>query len=490
MKNQSRPYYSLLVISFFAGFIILSLELLSFRLLAPWFGNTIYVWGILIGLILFALSAGYYAGGRIVDSYPRQSVLFTIILISAGYLLVVSLTYYRLMHALENSVLIGAAVSVAVLFFPPMFLLSMVSPFLIKLMQKEENMGTIAGTIFCVSTLGSLAGTLLTSFFFIPYWGSHFTLALNVVLTTLIASAGLKNRRSLAAVAAFPLLMFVPGSDMPGEIYRAESPYNLVTLIQEDEFLGLIVGPLTEGFDTYYDPNDPFRETDYVNIVSTVPALNSSQNALILGLAGGHSARQLLEIYPSLRIDAVEIDPQVIHVARQFYGLREGERLTIIEDDARPFLSKGEKKYDFIEVDIFQGDIFVPFYLTSKEFFQKVSGRLTDRGIMVINILDSEKRRLSQPISNTMAAVFPSVFFLGDNSNNYIYMASKNSFSKKHLINKLQKISTPHLMSVVSQIRKSAQPVRLDNDKMIFTDDFAPVNRLALAVKRDWREER
>jgi MFS family permease len=161
---------------FISGASLMGLELVGSRMLAPYFGNSIFVWGSLISVFLIALSGGYFIGGKISDRLPRLWFLGGIILVS-GFLVIILPFVYNWVNSIIferdfgykwNPLLASIA-----LFLIPSLGMGMVSPYVIRLCAKKlETIGNLAGKIYAISTVGSIVGTLGTAFFLIPLWGT------------------------------------------------------------------------------------------------------------------------------------------------------------------------------------------------------------------------------------------------------------------------------------------------------------------------------
>ena len=189
---EAYHLFLLYAVCFLAGGSIMTLEMLGFRLLAPYFGYSIYIWGSLIGIIMLALSCGYIIGGSVADRYPYPSILFGMILFAGLLTAIISFFYRSILLFCQNFGLIPGSIAATILLFAgPLIFLSSVSPFLIRLLAKENKVGTTAGRIYSLSTVGSIFGTFLASFWLIPSLGSHKTLIITVISLVLIGAGGL-----------------------------------------------------------------------------------------------------------------------------------------------------------------------------------------------------------------------------------------------------------------------------------------------------------
>ena len=188
-----KATYNIYIIALLSGAVLLGLELLASRLLAPFFGNSIYVWGAIISVFLLSLSLGYFLGGKVADKLPSFNTLGRIIVVTAVFTLLIPFLTKPLCYSiltLQLDVRIAVLSACLGVFLIPSILMGMVSPYIIKLSaEKLENIGQTAGNVYAVSTLGSISGAILVSFFLIPAIGSKAIIFL--CTGTLLVAAGL-----------------------------------------------------------------------------------------------------------------------------------------------------------------------------------------------------------------------------------------------------------------------------------------------------------
>ncbi|GEM_PF-1106913 len=481
------PVTQYLTVSFFAGFAVLSLEMLGFRFLAPYFGYSTYVWGGLLGSIMAALSGGYYLGGILADKRPEGRLAYQLILYATLYLLGILIFYKSILSILASGGIIWGSLAASVfLFGPPMLLLGMLSPFLIKIIAQKDAVGMASGKVFAISTWGSLAGVFFTSFYLIPEWGSFRTLTFIIVLLAILYVSGncsswLKTSGGAAVIAL--TLIFPNNQAASGVVYQTESAYNLIQIKKNSEGYSL---HLNDGRWTHSSYKKGFVSTgNYYDFMLLGTLLTPFKDVLILGTGAGTSIRQFLFFEPDVQIDAVELDPKVVDAGKRFFELPENPNLKIFVEDARPFLTRIDKKYDVIEMDIFSGGPFVPFYLSTKEYFELISEKLKPRGLLMMNSLrignnDNFANRLAQ----TILGEFPSLYKLNLN-NNVLILATK----EKTTISAVKKILSEHSESkfkpIVEYALKNIQEFTGDVKNGIFTDDKAPTERLVYEMVKD-----
>lgn len=229
------------VICFLTGMVILILEVLGFRLFAPYFGSSVYVSGSQIGIILAALSIGYFIGGRWADKKPDERLIYVAIILSAIYLAVIRIFQEPILENFQTLSIYGALFSSLIFFGLPMVLLSTVSPFFVKLLSLENNVGKTAGNIFSVSTIGSIVGSFLVTFVLIPEIGSGLTFTLSIVILFVLGTFGLAliSKRYVPVGLSLILLILIPPVHVEEEhlIYKGESVYNTVRVYQDSRII-------------------------------------------------------------------------------------------------------------------------------------------------------------------------------------------------------------------------------------------------------------
>ena len=495
LKNSQL--FMLYAVCFVAGMFVMTLEMLGFRLLAPYFGYSIYIWGSLIGIIMLALSCGYIIGGSVADRYPYPSILFGMILFAGLLTAIISFFYRSILLFCQNLGLIPGSIAATILLFAgPLIFLSSVSPFLIRLLAKENKVGTTAGRIYSLSTVGSIFGTFLASFWLIPSLGSHKTLIITVISLVLIGAGGLAFSRMKFAIFGLILLPVIWNfPDPPYEkntVYVKESAYNHIEVARIGD--GLCLKPQNHYCHSYYHPGRIMTRA-YWDYYCLGPLITqNAKDALILGMGAGTSVRQFLHFWKDLQIDAVEIDPLIAQVATEMFDLpRDHDNLNVIIDDARVFLqTRADKRYDIIEVDVFQGALFIPFYLATQEFFSLCSKRLKTGGMMIMNVNtlknwnegQVENATLFGSIGNTISEIFPSVFYVKLKGTNVILLAFKEHMTLESLTRLMRKANAGSLemRRLLSYSLKGVRTYEIQENSPILTDDHSPLDNLTYPI--------
>ncbi|NWF68781.1 MAG: fused MFS/spermidine synthase [Chloroflexi bacterium] len=503
-KPTSNTYLYLAV--FTGGLCTLGIELSALRLVGSVFGTSNLVWANIIGLILLYLTLGYFIGGRWADRSPRFSTFYQLIIWGAFINAFVPLIARPVITAAANAVFgveaalaLGSFVAILILFAVPITLLGCVSPFAIRLAFSDaQKSGSVAGRIYAISTLGSLVGTFAPNLLLIPAIGTFRTFLLFAALLYIVGFFGLWTQQGpktlrwlwmpalIALLAAWalngPLRAAAANTTL---VYEGESPYNYIQ-VQEDargfRYLYLNEG---QGIHSQWHPTqvefqrtwDFFLSAPYFNAPPFVPA--DVESLLIIGLAGGTIARQYTHVYGGIPIDGVEIDPQIIDVGRRYFGM-DMPNLTAYAQDGRYMLNHLERRYTVIGIDAYRPP-YIPWHLTTVEFFQEVRARLADNGVAVINVgRTNTDRRLVDALATTLLQVFPSVHAIDvPRAFNTILIATAQPTTDANLAQNLALLPTdtsPMLFDVLTLTTAHLVPVSPSD--LIFTDDHAPVETL------------
>jgi spermidine synthase len=497
--SHSRAADALLLgLVFIGGFSSLGIEFAASRLLAPYFGQSLFIWGILIGLILIYLTAGYYLGGRLADRRPDVNLLYRIALIAAATTALIPIISSPILSLsqkgfaqLSLGLVIGSLISVIILFAAPVVLLGMVSPFAIRLRIRDvRRAGNAAGAVYALSTLGSILGTFLPVFWLIPSFGTRPTLFILAATLGLMAAAGLwgSGRKRLwllvpAAIILAGLAQHTSGIRSAAygtRVYEAESAYNYIQVIRDGTTTALI---LNEGHAVHsvYDPTSLYTggPWDYFSLAPLFGSGQTPERVAIIGLAGGTVARQLTAIDGPIPIDGVEIDPKIVEVGRAYFDMRE-PNLNVIVQDGRYWLDTQSRHYDLIAVDAYRQP-YIPFYLTTKEFFLSARSHLTPDGVLAINAGRTETDyRLVDALTGTMTSVFPSVFVVdvGDGFTNSLIYATNRPTSVQRFLQLARLNPNQKLQPVIDEALGSGNVRQAHPNGIVFTDDLAPVERV------------
>lgn len=491
----------LLPLVFIAGMASLGVEFGAARLLAPYFGTSLYVWGVLIGLILIYLSAGYVIGGRLADRHPREEVLYQITAWAGLWIGIIPLVSYPILlisqqgfKELSVGLVAGTLFAVVILFAAPVILLGCVSPFAIRLLLRDvESGGNTAGRVYALSTAGSILGTFLPVFWFIPSYGTRPTLEGFGLVLVAVSVAGLwpwPRRRFYAAFAAAVIVawVFLPSGIKPPQVgqlvYEKESAYGYIQVVRDGSKTELILNE-GEAIHSIYDTQGLLTggPWDYMLIAdafhSARPAEVQPSDIAILGLAGGTAARQYTAAYgPGVRITGVEIDPDIVDVARRYFHLDEPNVHPVVAD-ARYWLDTQARQYDVVIMDAYRQP-YIPFHLTTREFFSEVRDHLRPGGVAVVNAgRTTTDYRLVDAIASTMSAVYTNVFLVDVPAfNNTLVYGTTEPVTIDDVQHNLGLVTEPLAQYVAQSVLDEGRLRASPYHDQVFTDDLAPVERL------------
>ncbi len=492
----------LLLTVFVSGMTTLAVELTASRLLNPYFGNSNLVWANLIGLILVYLAAGYYLGGRLADRFPRPAVLYQIIAWAAFLVGLVPFAARPLLGGVSGElttaqldVLIGSFVGVLALFALPVTLLGCVSPFAIRLAMRDVGRaGDIAGSIYALSTLGSILGTFLPVLVLVPTVGTRTTFLIFSGVLLLVAQGGLFRAAPrlawaylLLPLALIVLTLLFPGGVVKaadGLVFETESAYNYIQVVDWDRrYLLLNEG---QGMHSVYDPNnlathgtwDYFLVAPFFNPPPHTP--DRVDSLCLIGLAGGTISKQYTAVFGEIPIDGVEIDADIVRVGREYFDMTE-PNLNAVVADGRAFLAHTDRRYDVIGIDAYHLP-YIPWHLTTVEFFRQVRGHLTDEGVVVVNVGHTDSDwRLVEALVATLGRVFPSVHTVNVRDTfNAIVVATVQPSEPTNLATNLPGMSHPLLIDATQRAMADLYPIAPGD--VVFTDDKAPVEHLTNLV--------
>ncbi len=488
-RSTTAPGVVVPIVVFASGAIVMVLELVGSRLLAPFFGNSLFVWTSLIGVMLAFMALGGYVGGRLADRRLSTTVLFWILLGASASISVVALAERALLSALAEgpNLRVAAVLSAAILFAVPSMLLGAVSPYCTRLrLHALADSGATVGSLYALSTFGSIVGTFAAGFWLIATVGSHELiswLAAGVLALSLLVATPLAARRiaALAGGLALVLLAMFASSGYDGSFDTQYDRY-FIGMTRETETDRAIVTLARDDYSiesaTYVDTGEPYLLDYYGYYDLALASVPTVRRTLLIGGGAFSYPRHQLQVRPDSTAGVVEIDPDLVEVARSTFSLTADPRLEVIVEDGRTYLNRSDETYDAILIDAFKSASSIPYQLTTIESMRHCYRLLDDRGVLAMNIVASPTgpgSRFLWAEVRTLEAVFPQVEVFAvydsqrpDEIQNMAVIASKNS--SVDLLERLAKIS-PDLTA-----RRVEAPGE-ETGLPIITDDFAPVDQ-------------
>ena len=496
------PRWFLLMTALITGAVVMALEILGSRLLAPVFGNSLFVWGALIGVILAAMSSGYAFGGRISDRHSAAKVLAGLLLFSGGWTFLVAWlnqpVLFKMAGVIEDPRW-GPCAAAAVLLAPPAFGLSGVLPAMLRLAVSDlDYLGRHTGRMIALSTVGSLAGTWGTAFFFLSWIGTQALVAwLGAIQMVLGFWWLIKSAARPAIIAALSVVMIGLGGGalfpiqmLKAAVYQEDSPYQQVRIRDDDLFRYLVLDRTFHAVMWKADPVALFLPYSQL-MVASLALVPEPKRGLILGHGGGSLAKWLAVHWPELELDIVEFDPVVVRMAEEYFSYTTPPRHHVYVRDARAFLNSTPETYDLIWVDAFARHM-IPFHLTTTEFFSELRSHLTPTGVLAVNLASSGEGGdllRANAVVQTMRQSFPAIETFAvkgpwksqqTKSENLIFFAGA-PIAAHQLPDVVGKVA-----SLVEQQRLPAEAIALMNTHrtqpwdsgVVLTDDYAPYDLL------------
>ncbi len=505
-SHAQRQRRFLYLAVFMGGVTTLAVEISAARLLGSIFGTSNIVWANIIGLILVYLTAGYFIGGRVADRWPTFTMFYTVLTWAAFFSGLIPLAAHPVLRLaaeavqdFDAAVTVGSFVSVLVLFAVPVTLLGFTSPFALRLaLSTVDDAGRTAGQMYAISTLGSIIGNFTPVLLLIPQIGTARTFLAFAGLLMAVGLIGLamQDRRAALKLLWMPALLLVlavlalrgplrpPPSGMT-LLYEDESAYNLIQVVEDKDGYRYLLLNEGQGIHSQWHPSKVyfhrtwgfFLAGPYFNAPPFTP--ERVERVAIIGLAAGTIARQHETVYPGLPMDGIEIDPGIVKAGRRTMGMTM-PNLNVIVEDGRFGLTRLGGGYTMIGIDAYRVP-YVPWHLTTVEFFQEVRDHLAADGVLIINVGRTQSdRRLVEAMTRTLLDVFPTVHTLDvPDAYNTILVATRQPTLAQNLIANIAALppdAHPVLREVLGDAWNALVPTVASDVR--FTDDRAPVEML------------
>lgn len=491
--TANPPGVILEITLFVCGAVVMIYEITGARLLAPYIGTSTYIWTSLIGVILAALSLGYWLGGLAADRKAEMKVLSGVLFLSGSAVVVTIFAGDHLLSLIAATSLIlqlQSLLAAVLLFAPAAVLLGFVTPYAVRLkMSSLADSGRIVGRLYAISTLGSIFGTFLAGFYLIPFVGAGRTLYL--IAGCLLVLGAILTPFSLGKTRAVVLLLFLGGigaheiramylAKTQG-LFQTDTEYSAVRIFTRAEpGSGRLVRHLT--IDPHYNQSRMYLDSDelvspYSRYYHLIRHFRPDfSETLMIGGAGYSFPKAYLRKYPAAFMDVVEIDPRMTELARRFFRLEDDPRLRIHHQDGRVFLNRAETgRYDAVLLDAFGSLFSIPFHLTTIEAVRQIHRVLKDDGVAILNIggaLQGSASSFFQAELATYLAVFPQVHVFrvsmerGDAELQNLLLVACRSAERISMQN-----SDPEIAAMLARRVEITGPAQ----RPILSDDLAPV---------------
>jgi predicted membrane-bound spermidine synthase len=499
--SNSAAIYGFAVIE---GASVMAIELISARMLAPWFGSSLPVWATVIGITLLGLAVGYYAGGHIADRYPHRNTLMIVLLGASFFTLPMHVVSQRLPLLFSDFNPIVSLITVGLLMIlPPLVLLGMIPTMLIRyITSKIDDSGSTTGKVFTISSISGIIALPVIGFWIIPQFGLTFPSIVIGILIGIIPLIQLIKQKKyyglvLLPFAIFSLLLASTVKNIPGikVQYLSEGLLGQVMVTDVDKAISegkdmngrmLFVNRMGQSQLDLKTGSTGWNYSIFTSAVSSM--LPPKSKALILGLGGGNVANSF-SYGLDFQVDAVELDRRIVDVSRQFFALN--STVNVIVDDARHYLETTHKSYDLIFFDVFKGEVQPPHVL-SVEAFKKAKSLLSENGIIIVNLNGYLSGRIGKPgrsVYSTLKAAGLETKILptpgNESERNSLFIATKKMMAFQNLRTPL----TYHGM-IVSIDSLFLDPATFNlSDAIVFTDNKPLLERMNIEASNKWRNE-
>ncbi len=502
-SSQPTPAIGKLLLFFtvtISGGAVMILELLGTRIIAPYYGVSLYVWSSLISVTMIALALGYYCGGFLADRYPKLRLTHIFILAALATVLIPFLSGPVMQLTNPLGIRGGAFVSALLLFTIPLTALAMVGPFVIKLATQDlQGVGTAVGSVYAVSTLGSVAATLLLGFYLLPLLGTR-AIIFSVSLILLALGVFLMFRdkpgfdKSLSIIPLLICAILIGALTVNGYAKTAqfgtgfkvqhteESVYGWVRVVDDERF-GVRLLLSDSSVLSAMSLSTGQTLLGYQQIIGLLPLFRpKAHDALLIGLGGGHIARDL-KSKGLATVDTIEIDPAVADASLKYFNFKPtGE---FIVGDGRyeiQKLHKLQKQYDFIIHDCFTGGT-EPTHMLTIEMLQQLRGLLSEQGILALNYVGFTKGEGTKAVASvykTLKEVLPNI---------QVYITDKAEFTDFIFLASQQPVGLDHTIADERvQWLLGHEYALSDADGIIISDDFNPMESLQIRKSEYYRK--
>jgi len=509
MEKLKGKQNILLLIAFFEGAAVMACELFGAKMIAPFFGTTIYSWAGVLAVTLGGLATGYYLGGWLTTKYKPIKLLNIILIASGIFMLMMPIISNGIMNASVNiNILTGLVLSLLVFLFPPILFFGMVSPIIIhELVQSIDATGKTAGRVYAISTVGGVLNTLFLGFYIIPEFGIKIpTLIYGAIMIILPIVTILPKRKlptTIICIFIFAILFRIETAESKQNprqlfniLYSSEGLLGQVKVmdynLNMDSFgvmpiRGLLVN---NTWQTIINSSDNTGMLDYVYFMRPLfSRYSENNNALLIGLGGGTLCSEIHK--KNIDVDVVEIDKRLKNISIKYFGL--DSRTKIYIDDGRHYLHTTENKYDIIIFDAFLGEN-PPWQLLTLESFEKVKKLLKPNGALFIEFygyLDGKTGIVGRSIYQTLVeAGFKTDIITTSNEDgnerNLIYVASVNDFD----FNNLDYSGIKYTDKTINDLNNHLiDKSKIDfSDAIILTDDKPALEKMLMNPALEWRK--
>jgi predicted membrane-bound spermidine synthase len=388
MLGKNKLY----TISFIEGASVMAAEICGAKLLAPFFGSSLYVWSSVMAITLAGLASGYFLGGKLSKREQKDRLLLYVLMAAVCCLCFMPfLTSLFVILASALPLIPAVIISVFFLLFPTMLCMGATSPLIISILTQEVNeSGENSGRVYAVSTVGGILATFLCGFYLIPNFGVQLSLigfAIVLAVTSMVLVIKKKSRVNafaLLIVITIAIFGFAKSGSNRYSVYKSEGILGKLEIRDEpsESNASLIIRKLLINTTIQTEMNLVTGKSvsEYVRLLEKNILYFPKGKALVMGLGGGVVANLFHE--HGYDVTAVEFDCRIINMAKQFFYLNDSVRTVC--DDARYFMNNSNEKYNLILFDIFKAEE-QPSHVITIEGLEKLKSMLDKNAVVLIN---------------------------------------------------------------------------------------------------------
>ena len=483
---------------FMTGAAVMLLELLGTRVIAPFYGTSLYVWSALIAVTMVALSVGYYCGGILADRYGHKLFAWILLGASAGVFMIPLADAKVLQWTDPLGLRFGSLVSAFILFMPALVALGMAGPAAVKAGTRDlQGLGGSAGRLYAVSTIGSVFGTFLLAYFLFPAFGTNSILLTlgSVLLLAGILFVAMGSRQHSDAVT-LALVVIWGGAAIFDHLLAQEvtSPKGFHVISERESLYGkvrVIDNPMQDLRLLSSDASvigaasigTGLNRLTYQQIVGLMPLMRSGMSrALVIGQGAGHMAGDLFASH-GVKVDTIELDPAVAEAADRHFGFVKSGLQTI--GDGRYEVRKLQGPYDLVIHDCFTGGS-EPTHLLTREALTDIKRTLSAKGVMALNLVAFRSPAANLPLRSvvkTVSTVFSQV---------RVYRSEPdNDFNDFIILASDQPLETQgrKLTAAMIQWLKERETEVDSTGGLLITDDYNPLESLQVRKSEHYRQQ-
>lgn len=478
--------------SFLAGFSVMTVELIAGRLVAPIIGSSVFTWTSVIGITLLGLALGSFMGGQIADKMEGRKSLPLAFLVSS--ILVFSIPILAentnfITNSSSSILKLNLYLSVY-LFLLPTLAIGLIQPIILKKFTDDfSRIGRKYGILSFAWSAGGILGVFLTGFFFISNIGSRETIWLMSIILFLVGGIfAIKDKKIISlfiiAIIVMLMLFYITHQKMltPRMIFQKETNYYNAKVV--DVYLPSYGNSRILALDFDFHSIQSEKEIqDYIEMYPVFYNFKKDiKNILVIGAGAYIMPKYFEDYYKDADVSVIEVDPEMIDIGNNFFGLKKYNIKTIV-GDAKIVVNKNKEKYDVVFGDAYNSFISVPWYLLTEEWNNEVKEKLSENGIYAINFIGSisgVKSEFTKSVLNTFKISFPNfyIFTFGESpedTQNVVLVGIKGDLpiSEEELYQKL-------LVGKNSFLAEKITPIKVfeNSTSIILTNNFSPVEKL------------